>query len=357
MRTPYYIAYPHIFRENAHCLSKAVLCSYPNYKLAYSFKTNYCSSFLNEARENGLFAEVVSDEEYELAIRNGFPHKDIIWNGILPSPYKKATALENGAIVNFDNLNELKEVYSLLERKDCKFGIRFSFPLSQLRRSRFGIEIGSAEYNQLCSYIQTNNISLYSVHCHISYARELKHFKQRIDIMADVCKKFNASVLDIGGNMYGPMTKEFAEQYGSPIPTLIEYGNTIGSAMSSHFPNNDVTLITENGTALVGNAMDLFCSVVKIDTSSITVDCKFTDVGFSCNNKNPHITILGREQSQTLDKTMTVYGCTCLERDIIHRKFLYDSSVGDILQIHGVGAYSYNVSNNFISPIPTIISQ
>lgn len=358
--TPYYIADINAFKSNAMRLQKAIKEYYSNYRLAYSFKTNYYEGFLKAALDCGLFAEVVSLEELRIAHSIGFSDEKIIWNGVLPSLAYKLNFIESGGIANIDNMTELK---SLIDEwihshsEPIPIGLRFDVYSLTQGNTRFGFT--SYEIDKLKKYVREQKIKVISVHCHISNARDIDSFRKRIEVMAKIAKKFGASIIDIGGNMYGPMHPDFAKQYKCFIPSLAEYGLIIGKEMKKYFPNEDVTLITENGTALVGSAMDLVATVIKRECRncepSITLDCKFSDVGFSCNHKNPVIECLGDDSKEI--RNAIVYGCSCLERDILHRDFNGAVDIGDKVVIKNVGAYSLNVTNNFISHIPIVVNK
>lgn len=64
---------------------------WPYSQLAYSIKTNSLPWLLRFMKERQIFAEAVSDEEYELAELCGFQGEEIIFNG----PIKTRDGLQN----------------------------------------------------------------------------------------------------------------------------------------------------------------------------------------------------------------------------------------------------------------------
>lgn len=70
--TPYYIFYADELIKNYHNLESAFRSIYPEYHIAYSFKTNYTPAVCKIVKELGGYAEVVSDMEYTLARKTGF---------------------------------------------------------------------------------------------------------------------------------------------------------------------------------------------------------------------------------------------------------------------------------------------
>ena len=63
---------------------------YGNYRIAYSFKTNYAPYICRSAKVLGAFAEVVSGMEYEIARRLGISTSKVHFNG----PYKNSKAVK-----------------------------------------------------------------------------------------------------------------------------------------------------------------------------------------------------------------------------------------------------------------------
>ena len=61
---------------------------YPNFNIAYSYKTNYTPKFCKIVDELGGYAEVVSEMELEIALRVGVKPNRIIWNGPIKNPKK-----------------------------------------------------------------------------------------------------------------------------------------------------------------------------------------------------------------------------------------------------------------------------
>ena len=79
--TPFYIFDEKGFIENYNRLESTFRSVYPNYRICYSYKTNYTPFICNLVKNLGGLAEVVSDMEYELAIRLGYNNEQIVYNG------------------------------------------------------------------------------------------------------------------------------------------------------------------------------------------------------------------------------------------------------------------------------------
>lgn len=89
---------------------------YPNFNIAYSYKTNYTPKFCKIVDQLGGYAEVVSEMEMEIALRCGVKHQRIIWNGPVKNPQKLEEFLVAGGTDNIDSLDELEIVKGIVER-------------------------------------------------------------------------------------------------------------------------------------------------------------------------------------------------------------------------------------------------
>ena len=357
--TPYYLCDEETFAKNITDMKSEARKNYGNYKIGYSFKTNYTDCFIRAVKRLGEYAEVVSVKEYEMAKANGFSDSEIIYNGLLPDYQNKYAVANNGGIVNFDNLDELSEFERMLPHK-VNVGLRLNFDIGNGFVSRFGIDTESDKFaNFLSSEHPMLNIN--ALHCHISYARAAEFFKTRAEKMAEFAKRLNVKIVDLGGNMYGRMEADFAKQFDCIIPTFAEYAKAIGETFKKHFPNEDVLLISEGGTPFVSNAMHLVASVISIktigDKTFVALDVKKEDVGASCATKNPHIEIIERRGIQQNVSHACLVGCSCVETDVLHRDFSGQIGIGDVVMIKNIGAYSVNNDCNFIQNIPKIVQK
>lgn len=355
--TPLYISDKSDFKRNITDLMTAFREYYPNYNIGYSFKTNYCRDFIDVVREVGGYAEVVSPAEYQLARNCGFEDCEIIYNGVIPDVEDKLRVAKNGGIVNIESGYELVQMVNAAHLP-LEIGIRLNFDIGNGVVSRFGIDVDSVEYRKVKELQQRGLITIKCVHCHISYARGLSYFKKRAEMMAKYAKELGASIVDIGGNMFGRMDDSLKSQYGEYIPTYEEYAKVIGEVFAREFSNGEVKLITENGTPIVSTSMSLLATIIgkKVikGKTMLVVDCKRDDVGFVCHTKNPPCNVL----SDTGDyvEHATIYGCTCIENDIIHRDYSGYANIGDKILISNIGAYGCNVANDFITHRPKCIS-
>ena len=124
LETPCFIVNSKEFCDNAKELREAMQKGFMSSILAYSVKTNGLPYLLSLACACGLYAEVVSEDEYRLAKSVGFSKNRIIYNGPLKSKETFLDALKNGAYVNMETKRELKWLQEESIPENCNLGIK-----------------------------------------------------------------------------------------------------------------------------------------------------------------------------------------------------------------------------------------
>ena len=72
MKTPYFLIHQELLQENIERFTQGMCANWNNSRFGYSVKTNSLPWLLSYVRLKGGLAEVVSDEEYDLALLCGF---------------------------------------------------------------------------------------------------------------------------------------------------------------------------------------------------------------------------------------------------------------------------------------------
>lgn len=354
--TPLYIVNQSILEENIDHLCAAFRNRFDRFIFGYSYKTNYASAVLRMVHQKGGYAEVVSPMELVHA-RKFVPDSRIIYNGVIRDVYDKAILAMSGGIVNVENLTELRLINDYLRELDmtANVGIRINLPMSGMDTSRFGIEVNPESISIIKSL---SNIRISSVHCHVAYSRSLETWREKADRMARIAKAVGADMIDLGGKMYGPMNPRLMGQFDCEIPTFQDYADCICSVLSQHYSNADMpTLIVEPGTPLISNAQSYLTTVVDIKTVAgktiCTLDGKSRDmVTFvDAADRFPYYVI---SESHVCVRDATLFGCSCVEKDIFVSSYSGSLSIGDYVLFDNVGAYSNVLSPRFIQGTPSM---
>ena len=361
MDTPYYIFYADEFIKNYHELENAFRNIYPYYQIAYSFKTNYVPAVCQIVKQLGGYAEVVSDMEYTLAKRVGFPDKKIIYNG----PGKGIVATEcllNSGHLHIDNGGDIKRVLSIARKnrnKQFKVGVRVNFDIDNGLHSRFGFDIDNGDFKNVIDILNAeNNVAASGLHFHISRARGLRDWKKRIDKVLEISDDLFDYILDyidIGSGMFGHLDQVLLEQFGNP-PSYTDYAEVVGGTIADHYKghNNKPWLFTEPGTTLVSKYFHLFTTVLDIKEIRrkyfALLDSSFQNVGEICRLKKVPMINQGGGSKQRYYDSIDFVGYTCLEQDVIYRGYSGKLAIGDKLEIQNVGGYSIVEKPPFIHP-------
>lgn len=368
----FYIFDEENFINNLNQVKNAFEKKYTNFRIAYSFKTNYIPRVCKIALENGTMAEVVSELEYEHALKLGFQPNQIIFNGPVKSREILFKAFENNSIVHFDSeleIQYLEEYLSMSKRKPVRCALRVNFELEGIKKSRFGfnVEDGTVEktYQKL---FQLEGCEPIGIHCHFQTPiKSIDSFTERTRKIISVAKKVfindKCQYIDIGGGFYGNMPEELKKQFTNRIPSYEEYAKVVCDEFLKNFPKNDVELIIEPGNMVVADTFKFYCSIDNIKTNNNKV---FIMVNGSIHNIKPngHSRILpalkvipSKKGPKYNVKNADITGYTCMEDDVLAYDFSGEIAKGDILEFSNVGAYSIMLKPPFIKGQPIILSK
>lgn len=354
LKTPCYLYDLEKFKANIENFRTEVKKYYPNYRLGYSYKTNYFRRFCDAVNELGEYAEIVSPKEFEMAyVNDDVPLENIIYNGVIKDFANKLAVAKQGGIVNIENIAEFRQFvdWSNDQKFHLNLGVRLNVDIGSGIPSRFGIDVEGEDFKWLADADNRPYIHIRSVHGHFSQARSLQMFENRVSKMCHYADILGASIVDIGGNMFGNMKEYFKNQFDVIVPSFHDYAKAIGEKMRECCPDCSKVLITEDGTPIVSDAMHLMTSILNVKNIKgrvyIDIDTKREDVGASCITKNPAHIHFGKESNYVSHGMVS--GCTCVEIDNIIRDYNGYANVGDKLLLLNIGAYSLNTTNDFIT--------
>ena len=357
----FYILDSEKFRRNFSELKAAFSRIYPKTNIAYSYKTNYIPRLCRIVDELGGYAEVVSDMEYELALRVGVSPEKIFFNG----PFKNYAAAErlllDGGTVNIDNLSELKFIRNIILRhpdKKIHIGIRCNFPVGDGVLSRFGFDVDGEDFKTAVAFVKNEeNIVFAGLHCHFA-ARGLDFWKPRAEGAADLYDRLGEDVgyIDLGGGLFGKMGESLKAQFSSYIPNYDEYAAVAATVFAKKFGNdkNAPTLFLEPGSALSGDVMSFAAPVFAVKNiagKDIAVLLgSMYNINPTLNGKNPPLTVYPCGAETKEYKDLDFGGYTCIEKDYLYKGYNGKLAVGDYVVFDNVGSYSVVLKPPFILP-------
>lgn len=349
------------FRRNFCELKSEFIKIYPNFNLAYSYKTNYTPKLCKIVNELGGFAEIVSDMEMEIALRIGVEAEKIIWNGPFKNSKKVEQLLVMGGTVNMDSAYEIdlmREIAEKYPNHKLNIGIRCNFPIKDGVVSRFGFDIESEDFKKAMSLItRYKNLSLTALQCHFA-TRKLDTWKSRVEGMLSLVDTLGIvpKYIDLGGGLFGKMADSLKVQFDSEIPTYRQYANAVACVFAKHFKGteNKPMLLLEPGSALVGDCMRFAAKVIDIKKvrgkAFATLLGSIYNINPTLNNKNPPIEIYSMGEIQREYKDLDMGGFTCIESDYLYRHYDGKLAKGDVVVFGNVGSYSVVLKPPFIMP-------
>lgn len=368
---PFYIMDPEKYRNNINGFLDAFKRRYEKVVAGYSFKTNYVPALCQIARKEGVWAEVVSEMEYELARKMGF--EKVIFNGPIKRPSIFIKALESGAVINLDSEYEVEMVCRYKQEhadKDVKVGMRININLTDengnstmqcgLRFGRFGFPAEIIGRN--IARLRDAGVKIISLHGHTSTSdRAVLNYKIITQHMLATCEKYKLNDLelfDIGGGYFGA-APEGMDLTGRP--RYEDYANCVldEALANGWFVKQQPTIVIEPGSSVVSNVFTYFTKVYQNKrvgkVNFVMVDGTVFDVKPTMHSNNlPHKAHTAVESGETY--VCDVVGSTCMEKDVMLKEVtLPKLEAGDFIQFNGVGAYTICLTPTFINFLEPIL--
>lgn len=374
--SPLFVLSEHTLRQNTQRIQKAFSSRYPQVMFGWSYKTNYLGAVCNTLHQEGSLAEVVSGFEYEKARALGVPGHCILFNGPHKTRDSLIRAIEEGAHIHIDHLDELyllDEIATELNRI-VDVTIRLNFDTGYTETwSRFGFNVESGQALDAAWRINgSKHLNLTGLHSHIgTFVLEPLAYKTQVRIMCDfmnnVESKTGCSIryLDIGGGFASMNALQGI--YLPPeqvVPSIEQYAEMICDTLLELTHDREArgcgrpVLVLETGRAVVDDAEVLISTVVAnkqlpdgrhgviLDAG---VNHLFTAFWYN-HDVFPTRHLAGRPEETVL------YGPLCMNIDVMrHSIMLPPLSVGDSLMFSPVGAYNNTQWLQFIEYRPNVV--
>lgn len=368
LQTPFFRIKEEALLYDISLLKEALSRNWGNYIMGYSVKTNSLPWLLGYLKEQGFYAEVVSDTEYDLVTRLGFPSKHIIYNGPIKDRAVFETVLLAGGYVNLDSNYELdwmKELSSLYPNRHFKVGLRVNCDIAALcpeeelveeEGGRFGYCYENGVLKDAIDRLSVlPNVWVTGLHLHSSTQSRTVHVFGALAKMAvQIAKEYNLELeyVDMGGGYFGGRDDK---------PDYRDYFKEICKELSAHFSPEKTILIAEPGVSLISRATTFETSV--IDVKDIR-GRKFVVTDGSRTNLNPlvtrhvyphHLEYISDTSVRNIESTQWICGSTCMEYD---RLFEIKDDValipGDKIIYDTAGGYTMCLNPLFIHYFPAV---
>lgn len=363
IQTPAFVIREDKLQKQVNDLKRALSINFPKSIAGYSFKTNNLPWLISFMKENGLWAEVVSSDEYNLAKALGYPIDKVIFNGPAKEQKEFIEAVENGSIVNIDSKREIRWLSECnpLTKSKWRVGLRVNFCLEEKcpgetqggdEDGRFGFSLENGELTETIAILKGNGIQISGLHLHCSSkTRSLNIYRAIAETAVAIAKKYGLVLdyVDIGGGFFGGVA-------GKPV--FDDYFSITNSILSKAFDLKKTSVIVEPGISLVGSVIDYVTTVIDVKS---TKNNRFVLL----DGSRIHIDPLMRKKSYAYHieqstsparelQTQILCGFTCMEND---RFFHYEGdslSEDDKIVFEKVGAYTMGLSPQFIEAYPAV---
>jgi len=370
--SPVFVLSEKRIRQNQKTANRIFKNRYPKVQFAWSYKTNYLNAVCSVFHQEGSWAEVVSEFEYEKALKLGVKGEHIIFNGPDKSKEGLLKAIENNSKIHIDHFDELYKIIELAETNNLKpkVAIRINMDVGVYPKwDRFGFNYENGEaWNAIKRIIVNKKLQLVGLHTHIgTYMMTSDAYKIAAANMATLAKSIkaqfdiNLDYIDLGGGF--PSNNTLIGQYlpaEQVLPSLEQFADAISTGLFELANKEDEmpTLILETGRALIDDAGFIVTSVIANKRLSTGRKAVIIDAGVNLlftsfwykHNISP-----AQEPSVHSEDTV-LYGPLCMNIDCISDGMILPSlKIGDKLVIKYVGAYNMTQWMQFITLRPNIV--
>jgi len=359
--TPLYAVAEEDLRARARSYLDAFRARHDDFVVAYGAKANACTAVLEVFAGEGLWCDVASAGELQLALGAGFSPERLIVHGNARTEEELELALGSGAglvvVDNFDDIDRLERLTSAAsgapagpaaahEGQDVlvrvtpgvRPGTHASISTGQAD-SKFGLGIDDAA-RAIERIDAIGGLRLLGLHVHVgSQLMELEPF---VAAVAAIAPLGSFDVYDLGGGLgvaYGA---------GEHPPAVEDYVAALVEAVQSALGPGK-RIIVEPGRSLVANACATLYTVVSVKRNvSVWVA---VDGGMS-DNLRPML-YGARYEAQVADRfgdsvPCRLVGKHCESGDVlVHDAALQDPEVGDVVVTPATGAYGLAMANNY----------
>ncbi|PKN78451.1 MAG: diaminopimelate decarboxylase [Candidatus Cloacimonetes bacterium HGW-Cloacimonetes-1] len=369
--SPLFVFSETVMRKRYRKLVDTIKMHYPNSEVSWSYKTNYLSALCNIYHQEGARAEVVSGMEYEMARRNGIDGKEIIFNGPGKRRHELVRAIQDGARVHIDHMDELYLIEKISEELDiiANVAIRVNmdtgiYPLW----TRFGFNYENGEaFRAIQRLLLGRRMKLVGLHTHIGTfildanayywaAQKLLTLAERVETDFSIVVDY----IDLGGGFASQNTLHSQYTPGEfSSPSYDQYAVAIGNAFneSAFVRAHNPRLILETGRVLIDEAGYLISTVIAKKNMPTGERAVILDAGVNTN-----ITAWWYKQKITPTRAFPgtyqntiFYGPLCMNIDIIRPAVPFpDLHQGDMVIVSPVGAYNVTQWMQFIEYRPAV---
>lgn len=383
--TPLYVFDPATLRGRAAEFIQAFSSVLPSVRVYYAVKSNNHPAVARELVGQGLGLDVSSGLELAMAIECGAT--DIVFSGPGKTDAELALAVEHADRVtvlmdSFAELGRLERAAARV-RRSVRAGVRLTNDERGLWR-KFGIPLDSLArmYDEAlsCSYVRPAGLQFHSS-WNLDPTAQVVFVERLGQTLASLPsgQRRRIEFVDIGGGFWPP-AGEWLQRAGTPegrieaavladgagargryhLPAqpVQAFAEALSAAIREHvFPHTQATICLEPGRWLSHEAMHLVLGVV---------DCKAADLVITDGGTNAvgwerfevdYFPVINLTQPALAARECLVLGSLCTPHDVWGYEYFGEGiRPGDVVLIPTQGAYTYSLRQEFIKPVPKVVS-
>lgn len=339
----------------------------PQARVAYSVKTNPFGWILDVARDCGCMAEVVSGDEFALALDHGFAAPNIVFNGPIKTPDWLTWALDHGAVVNLDSARDIALTCAYAaEHPGVAVGIRANIELDRFcpgetitgeRGGRFGFCYENGELARAVGELRAAGATVAGLHMHVTtLSRSQYVYEVLASHAARITRELDLDLrwIDMGGGFYGGGARNEGayERYAATMAQILR--EVVDPTICALYVEPGGAVVCTPGR-YVGKVVD-----VKDTTADRFVTCELSRINIDHEmKKTKHpLRYVGVEDRPT-HPHQVLCGYTCMESDrLCELENAPQLALGDTVVIDFAGAYSMSFTPQmFIAHPPAVYAR
>lgn len=382
---PLYLQESSVLRQRAQQLKQAFRAVLPAVSFYYAVKSNNQPDISRILLQSEFGLDVSSGLELEMALSLGA--RDIVFSG----PGKTAAELQlavahaDRVVILMDSFGELQRLEAIAREMNrrVRCGVRLTVNAEGLWR-KFGIlpEALPAFFQEArrCRHIRLQGLQFHSS-WNLSPDNQIAFIRLLGGVLGDMPAANRSAIkfIDIGGG-YWPSQGEWLQPSATPAGQLLAalgeapepaqshhrlpatpieaFADQIAAAIHRHIFNVlSCRICLEPGRWICNDAVHLLISVVDKKAPDLVItDAGTNTVGWE-RFESDYFPVLNLSRPALTEKPCHILGSLCTPHDVWgYQYFGADILPGDILMIPTQGAYTYSLRQNFIKPLPAVLT-
>jgi diaminopimelate decarboxylase len=382
---PLYLQEAAVLRQRAHQLKEAFGAVLPAVSFYYAVKSNNHPEISRILLASGFGLDVSSGLELEMALSLGA--REIIFSGPGKTEAELRLAADHAdrVVVLMDSFGELQRLAAIAAdmQRAVRCGVRLTVGAGGLWR-KFGIspEALPAFWREArgLTHIRLQGLQFHSS-WNLAPDNQIAFIRLLGGVLADLPAAARAEIafIDIGGG-YWPPQGEWLQPSATPRGQLLTalgqppdatethhrlpstpigaFAEGIADAIRRHIFNRlSCRIFLEPGRWICNDAVHLLISVVDKKAPDLVItDAGTNAVGWE-RFESDYFPVLNLSRPALTEKPCHILGSLCTPHDVWgYHYFGADIQPGDILMIPTQGAYTYSLRQNFIKPLPAVLT-